>query len=132
VARKRFAAVLCALAVSAALPSGCADNGDSLTGDDGSGNITVLVGGGTTPTYSWSGAGVFSLSVARTSDPVTPVWGFLTPGTDGITSPVTHGTVPAGAVATAMTENALTTGVEYRVLVQRINGSDFGQTDFTP
>jgi hypothetical protein len=70
--------------------------------------------------------------VVRPSDPVTPVWGVLTAGANGITSPLTHGTVPAGATPTAMTENALTTGVEYRVSVGRLNGTDYGEVVFTP
>ncbi|MBZ0267308.1 hypothetical protein K8I85_04085 [bacterium] len=134
---RRLLTLFGALAMSALLLAGCGDDGDDgMTGTTGNtggtGNIAVTVGGGTTPTYSWAGGGVFSVTVVRTADPVTPVWGIVTPGADNITSPATHGTVPAGAVTTAMTENALTAGVEYRVTVSRINGTDFGYTDFTP
>lgn len=98
------------------------------------GNITVNVSAGVNPQYSWTGGNVFSVSVVRQSAPTVIVWGCTVPGTDGIASPVTHGTLPAGSIQTSFsnTENTLTSGVAYRVSVSRINGTDFGYTDFTP
>lgn len=124
----RFA-VITAVAALVAPGGGC--TGDGTTGPSSSA-ITVTAGAGRNPTYTWTGGPVFSVTVARTWDPVTPVWGIVTPGTDGIASPLAHGTVPSGAVATAMTEIALTPGTEYRIAVQRLNGTDYGEIDFTP
>ena len=98
----------------------------------GSGNITITVSGGTNPQYSWSGGNIFSVTVVRTSAPAVPVWGIVTAGQDNIASAVTHGTTPGGAIQAFSTETTLSGGVQYRVTVARINGSDFGFTDFTP
>jgi hypothetical protein len=110
------------------------DNSTNNNNNQGTGNITVNVSSGVNPQYSWSGGNLFSVSVVRQSDPTTVVWGCTTPGSDGIASPVTHGTLPPGSIQTSImnTENTLTAGVAYRVSVSRINGSDFGYTDFTP
>ena len=126
----RFAVRFAALTAAALLAAGCDSDGNpaGATGN----SITVAAGSGTNPTYTWTGGPVFEVRVSRTSDPVTPVWGVVTPGTDGIASPLAHGTVPSGAVATAMTEVALTPGTGYRVSVQRLNGTDYGEIDFTP
>ncbi|MFQ5709011.1 MAG: hypothetical protein ACE5HO_16255 [bacterium] len=94
-------------------------------------SITVEVNG-TKATYSWSAGKAFSVTVVRTSDPTTIVWGVATPGQDNIASPVTHGDVPTGALETATTEGELTKGVEYRVSVAVIDGNKVGFKDFTP
>lgn len=135
-------AVLLGLALSACGSSnagGLPPNWTAILGGNGgntggSGNeiaITVSYPGGV-PTYSWSGGGGQSLAVVRTSDPGTPVWVIATPGRDGVTSPVTQGTVPGGAVEALATERTLTPGVEYRVTVARIATSNAGWTEFTP
>ncbi len=93
--------------------------------------ISITVGSGLTPTYSWTGGDAMSVSVMRTSDPATLVWGITTPANDGISSPAIHGQVPAAAAQTATTEVVLTDGVEYRVSVVRITGGGSGFTDFT-
>lgn len=124
----RFAG-MAAVAALLAPAGGCTGDG-SPAGPSSA--TTVTAGAGTNPTYTWTGGPVFSVTVARTSDPVTPVWGIVTPGTNGIASPLVHGTVPTGAVNTAMTEIALTPGTEYRVSVQRLSGTDYGEIDFTP
>lgn len=67
-----------------------------------------------------------------TSDPAVPVWGIAAPGTDNISSPATHGATPTGAIQTFAVETTLTSGVQYRVTVAKIAGSDFGFTDFMP
>jgi len=112
---------------------GCSDGGgDNLAGNGGTGAIDITVGTGVRPTYTWSGEPAFSVSVVRTADPSTLVWSVVTPGLDGIASPVTHGTVPSGAIQNAYSETTLTAGVEYRVSVTRISGSEYGHVDFTP
>ncbi len=107
-------------------PNGAGNN------NSGTGNITITVSGGTNPQYSWSGGNVFSVTVVRTSAPTVPVWGIATAGVDNIASAVTHGTTPSGAIQTFSTETTLSGGVQYRVSVARIAGSEFGFTDFTP
>ena len=112
----------------------CSEDNPAGTGNNnsGAGNITITVGSGTNPQYSWSGDNVFSVTVVRTSDPGTPIWGIATPGQDNIESPATHGVIPSVATQLFSTETTLSGGVQYRVTVARINGSDFGFTDFTP
>jgi hypothetical protein len=99
--------------------------------DDNEIAITVTYPGGV-PTYSWSGGGVQSLAVVRTSAPGVPVWVVATPGSDGVSSPVTQGTLPGGAVEAVATERNLADGVEYRVTVARIATDNAGWTEFTP
>lgn len=110
------------------------NNNNNGTGPPNTGSIVINVSGGTNPTYSWSGGNVFSLTITRTSAPTVIVWGVTVPGTgDNITSPVTHGTVPTGAIQTSVanTETTLTAGVEYQVSVVR-NNEEFGFKNFTP
>lgn len=126
--RRRFVRPILAITLLG-IAGGC-DDSDGLLG--GGSAIDVTVGSGATPTYTWTGADVFSVTVVRTSDPTTFVWGMLTPGKDGIPSPVVHGTVPTGAIVTANAEPRLATGVRYRVRVERLNGIDAGATSFTP
>lgn len=109
-----------------------AQNGNG--GGNQSGNeipITVTVSGGV-PTYSWTGGGVQSLTIVRTSNPAMPVWIVATPGRDGVTSPLTQGAVPAGAVEGIATERTLVPGVEYRVSIARIATNNAGWAEFTP
>lgn len=108
-------------------------NTNNNTGGTTGGTITITVGSGLNPTYTWSGGNVYQLSVVRVSAPSVIVWGAATPGANTIASPVTHGTLPAGAVQTSFsnTETRLTAGVAYRVNVTRLDGS-FGFTEFTP
>jgi hypothetical protein len=113
-------------AILAAQNSG---NGGGHSGNEIS--ITVT-GSGATPSYSWAGGGGQSLTVVRQSAPGTPVWVIATPGRDGITSPITQGTVPAGAIEVVATERTLTPGVAYRVTVARIATNNAGWKDFTP
>lgn len=100
------------------------------TGGTTGGTIVITVGSGLNPSYSWSGGNVYQLSVVRQSAPGTIVWGAATPGNNGISSPVNHGSLPGGAVQTSNTEATLSAGVAYRVNVTRLDGS-FGYTDFT-
>lgn len=135
---KKLMLIIGTLMVLGLLFTSCDDKKNNTTTNPNpnpsTGNITVNVSAGVNPQYSWSGANIFSLSVVRQSDPTNIVWGCTTPGLDNIASPVTQGTLPAGSIQTSLmnTETTLTAGVAYRVSVSRINGSDFGYTDFTP
>ena len=104
------------------------------SGGGGSGSITITVTPGTTPQYSWTGGGAYIVFVERTSNLGTPGWGIMCQGTSTscITSPVTHGTTPAGTSLTANTEMTLTAGVRYRINVYLGPGGNGGYIDFTP
>ena len=102
--------------------------------------IEVTVGDGLSPKYSWKlvdgGArtNIFRLAVYRIEDLHDCIWGVQTPTTgsawegqtffyDGLTSPLTHGTVPSGAEKYGIRDiYPLPEGHTYRVVVQKING----------
>jgi hypothetical protein len=122
--KRLLSMVVLALALAA-----CGDDG---TGPDGTGGseFDITVGGGTKPTYTWSGGNAFSVSVVRVSAPGTIVWGMANPAMT-ITSPVTHGTVSGGGIVTASTEATLTAGVQYRIAITRADQKT-GFKSFTP
>jgi hypothetical protein len=98
------------------------------------GTIPITVGSGVHPTYTWTGGSVNIITVQALSGTVGPVWGITSnSGTNSIASPVTHGTVPSGAVETISdtTGRKLTTGVNYQVTVMRLDAT-FGTTTFPP
>lgn len=115
---------------------GCSKDENNPTDVGSGGNaISITVSAGTTPQYSWSGENVYSISIVRTSNPGTIVWGLASPGQNAITSPVTHGSgasfTPPLIVETASTERTLTSGVQYRVTISRLDGTT-GWKEFTP
>lgn len=131
----KFFAIIASIVVLAFI--GCKKDeqptSNNNTGGGGTGGtITITVGSGLNPSYSWDGGNVYQLSVVRQSSPGTIIWGAATPGNNGIASPVAHGALPGGAVQTSFsnTEATLSAGVAYRVNVTRLDGS-FGYTDFT-
>ena len=97
------------------------------------GTITVTIGSGLTPTYSWTGIGILNLNVMQTSSPYGLVWGIASnSGTNSITSPVTHGTVPSGTTQTSQgtAGRTLTAGASYTVTVMRSDGT-YGTVSFS-
>lgn len=114
----------------ASLFTACSEK-NNPTGSSANGDFEVTVGSGTTPEYSWTAGKAFSVSVVRTAEPTVIVWGIATPGQGNIASPAKHGVTPQGAVPSAETEKALTSGVEYRVSVSLLDGKT-GYTDFKP
>lgn len=131
----RFRALAVAVALVVIVSLGCGDSSNT-TGSGSSGSaFTVTVGSGTTPTYTWSAGDGFSVTVVRTSAATAPVWGIASPGSELISSAVTHGTVPTVSggliTVTAVTETPLTAGTQYRVTISRLNG-DTGFIEFTP
>ena len=119
-------AAACVVAVA-----GCTD--DILSGPGGSGgDFGITVGGGTSPTYSWSAGPAFSIDVVRTSNQTQVVWRITDP-TDprNISSPVRHGIVPGGSVESSAVERVLTPGIEYRVTITLANQQSAFQ-DFIP
>lgn len=115
--------------------AGCS-NDDSNPTNPGTGSnaIAITVGTGTSPQYSWSGGNVYSISIVRTSNPNTIVWGLASPGQNAIASPVKHGTgasMTSMIIETGTAERVLTAGVQYRVSVTRLDGTT-GWKEFTP
>ena len=123
---RRFAVMALALSLTAC---GSDSTGPSNGNNDGS-QFDVTIGSGTRPTYTWSGGTAFSVSIVRVSAPGTIVWGIASPAMT-IPAPVTHGTVPVGALQSANVEPALTAGVRYRVSITR-NDQKTGFKEFTP
>ena len=131
----RFRTLAVAVALVVIVSLGCGDSSNT-TGSGSSGSaFTVTAGSGTTPTYTWSAGDGFSVTVVRTSAATIPVWGIASPGSELISSAVTHGTVPSVSggliTTTAVTETTLTAGPQYRVTISRLNG-DTGFIEFTP
>src|SRR5690606_10543399 len=89
---------------------------DSTSPNDGGSAFDISISGGLNPTYTWDGGNAHSVSVMRTSDPTDIVWGVALPIT-GVPSPVSHGTVPSGALPSSTKEMTLTAGVEYRISI---------------
>lgn len=117
------------LVAAAVLLSGCGSTSPSNSSNDGS-QFDITISAGTRPTYTWSGGLGFSVSVVRVSAPGTIVWGIANTS-QTIASPVTHGTVPSGSIASATTELTLTAGVAYRVSITRAD-TKTGFKEFTP
>lgn len=133
----RFRTLAVAVALLVIVSLGCGDSSNTTGSGSGSSGsaFTVTVGSGTTPTYTWSAGDGFSVTVVRTSAATAPVWGIASPGSELISSAVTHSTVPTvngGLITvTAVTETPLTAGTQYRVTISRLNG-DTGFIEFTP
>jgi hypothetical protein len=113
---------------------GCGD--DDGTGPDANrnctGDVTISVSAGLTPTFTWAPACrvAFFLVEADASD----VWFIEPTGEQGIASGVTYGVVPAGA-RQEEPAIALESGVTYDVIVARGSGEDLvlaGIRSFTP
>lgn len=119
-----------ALIATLAIATGC--TGDILGGENGSGgDFSISVGSGVTPQYSWSTGPAFSLDVVRTSAQTVVVWRVTSPSDPRMSSPVRHGTVPAGALESSAIEKVLTPGVQYRVSIRLVDGRTAFQ-DFRP
>ena len=99
--------------------------------------IVITVGSGFSPKYSWidlngNRTGIFRLTVYEITNLGDHVWGIRTIGREhnGISSPVTHGTVPSGAEKYGIRDlTILPEGFTYRVMVQKLNGEQ-GIKDF--
>ena len=101
--------------------------------------LIITVGEGLTPKYSWTDANgdstnAYRLVVYRKDDLGDTIWGIETPEDwfyDGISSPVTHGTVPEGIERYGIADiSPLPANITYRVKVQKMNGVQ-GYKDFS-
>ena len=100
---------------------GTSTGGGALTN-----SITVTVGTGTAPTYTWTGGNAKEVSITKGT---LKAWA-VSCSTDCLASPVTHGTTPAGSTASG-TSTVLTAGTSYTVTVTRSTGAT-GTKTFTP
>lgn len=122
----RFATAALALAVAAA----CSDD-LGAGGDNAGGDFTISVSSGAQPQYAWPGGPALSVSVFRAGNTTIPVWEVADAVNRNITSPVRHGTLPAGAQLLTNDEPTLTPGVRYQVEIRLANDQTAFQ-QFTP
>ena len=125
------------LATAALALPGCGDD-DDPAGPDGTlapctGDVTVSVSAGTTPTFTWTPA--CTVRALLVEEDASDRWFILATGTAGIAPGVVYGTVPAGA---SQDEPALplTAGVAHDVVLFRVlttsTGTIAGMREFTP
>jgi len=125
---------LCALA-SLLAGIACSDGASPVEQTACTGDVTLAVTSGTTPSISWSPACKLFLMLveAESGD----VWGVISDGTNAIETPVGYGVVPAGATELAAPV-PLIAGAPYTVTVFRWTGPNaqdgtiIGQKVFTP
>ena len=108
--------------LGAALALGC---GEDVSGpgdlEDCPAAVTVAVGSGTTPTFSWQPAcRLFFLNVEPAAAG-TDLWTIGTLGENGIAPPVVYGTLPAGATQISGPA-VLQPGTAYKVVLGRFTG----------
>lgn len=112
---------------------------DTTTSDDSNGSggsdcnlsLSVSTTSSSNPTYSWTGGDVMVLNVLLRSNLSTPVWQIATSDSNGISSSVTHGTIPSSATENIDTETSLSAGTEYRVIISKVDTSCVDYADFT-
>ena len=127
---------LAIMTIAALTIAGCGS--DSTTGSDNDGDVqtggafTISVSGGTTPTYSWDAGPAYSLTVVEANNPSVIAWALIPASvTSTISSPVQHGTVPSGAMATNDEGATLTEGTLYQLTITLSSGSS-AYAVFTP
>lgn len=115
-----------------ALVSGCPfDLSGLIPGEAGcTGDFAVTVGSGTTPEISWDGDAA-GLSVTRFPETAERQW-TLSMMASPFASPVTYGTVPAGALEAEGEAIPLETGTQYAVTITLGDGAGASCQTFTP
>ena len=98
----------------------------------GTGQFTVTVTTGTTPTISWDSSAGAAAGLAVSEYPATSnnMW-VLSQGLSGIASGVKYGTVPAGAYEAKGAAKPLVAGQTYDVTITSTGGRS-GNLQFTP
>ena len=123
------------LGAALALSCGC-DSTAPVDLEDCPAAVTVAVGSGTTPTFSWQPTCRLGFLIVETADG-SDLWLVITEGENGISPPVVYGAVPAGATQPA-SAGTLQPGTAYKVALRRFTGpeDDFGDLiavqEFTP
>jgi len=125
-------------AVVVSLTLGCADDSTgSAALPECTGPVTVTVGAGTSPQFSWSPACRLFFVIVEPAASGQDLWSVITEGTNAISSPVLYGTVPPGAQELDP-PTPLVAGTAYKVAVARYtgpgpqDGAIIGMQTFTP
>jgi hypothetical protein len=119
------------LVVLSLIPLAACSKSGTVPGIDSGGDFAITVTGGTTPTISWPGGNALGMSVLKMNGAQTEqVWMVNQSAQGGFASPVTYGTLPAGAQHLAPSV-ALQAGQTYRVNVARVDNKG-AYRDFTP
>jgi hypothetical protein len=121
--------------------AGCGDNatgtafqlvtpgGSGSRGNVTSSSVSLTVGSGTTPSYSWTGGAARSLAVRSSTGEV--LWHIESLDLNsGFSSPVQHGAAPSGT-RTVSPARGLATGVLHTATVTVVGGGT-GTRSFTP
>jgi hypothetical protein len=108
---------------------GCEDGGNPVQVIGGGAGVLVVVGNGSTPSYSWSGGRARSLSVQSSSGEV--FWQVEALSLqEGFAPPAQHGITPVGA-RVVTPARALQPGIVHNATVVTVDGTQ-GTRTFTP
>jgi hypothetical protein len=108
---------------------GCENGGNPVQVVGGGSGVFVVVGSGSTPTYSWSGGRARSLTVQSTSGEV--FWQVEALNfQEGFQSPAQHGVTPVGA-RVVIPARVLQPGLVHTATVVTLDGTQGART-FTP
>ena len=124
------------LCVTAALA--CSDSNAPGALPECTGAVTPKVGSGTTPRISWTPACRLFLVLVEDPSGGGDQWGVLSDSSNAIATPVTYGSMPAGATKELQAAIALTVGQQYHLVLYRFTGPGHedgtlaGEADFTP
>jgi hypothetical protein len=129
---------IAALGLLVAMAGACdsSDDPDSLPACQG--NVTMTVGSGTTPTFSWVPRCRVTTIVVDPNSDFIDTWALRAKGeTNALPPPVQYGASPDGTITT-VGPGPLQAGTQYRVRVLRATGDEsfpfevIGGTFFTP
>jgi hypothetical protein len=141
---KNFSLILILILALGVFP-GCSDDDDDASLGPGEGTIQVgdlviSVGSGSRPQISWTGGSVWGLVVLKEAgeNEVEGIWAIMSSSDgDTISSPVTQGTVPGGAIdATSvygLQYEDLQAGQAYAIVVTKaaLKGLDWANLDLS-
>ncbi len=126
-------------AVIAAAATGCADepSGTGGTLPECTATVSVAVGAGTTPTFTWTPACRLFFVLVEPAVGGTDLWSIISDSANVIVPPITYGVVPTGAQE-GDPPTPLAAGSGYEVYLYRWTGPGrqdgvlVGHTSFTP
>jgi hypothetical protein len=121
--------ILPAVLAAGVLSAACDRGGSPVQVIGGGSSLTITVGSGTTPSYSWSGGRARSLTVQSPSGEL--FWQVEALSfQEGFASPAQHGVTPVGARAVTAAR-ALQPGVVHTATIVGVDGTQ-GLRTFTP